>query len=169
MNEQARSDTVDGQATPPQPTRESPVSDHPAAAAVPKSRLIALDERECRDLLLIETVGRLAVTTPQGPEIFPVNYGLVDDAIVIGTDPGVKLAHSSFDHVAFEVDRLDYATHTGWVVVAKGRAEDISDAIDPWSTRLRQYTVRSWVDAPHTHQVAIIHPRLSGRRLVPND
>jgi nitroimidazol reductase NimA-like FMN-containing flavoprotein (pyridoxamine 5'-phosphate oxidase superfamily) len=169
MNEQAPSEAATRQGMPDDPTSEAPVSDAPVAPVVPKSRLIPLDERECRDLLLLETVGRLAVTTPEGPEIFPVNYGLVDDAIIIGTDPGVKLAHSSFDHVAFEVDRLDYTTHTGWVVVAKGRAEDISDAIDPWSTRLRQFTVRSWIEAPHTHQVAIMHPRLSGRRLVPND
>jgi nitroimidazol reductase NimA-like FMN-containing flavoprotein (pyridoxamine 5'-phosphate oxidase superfamily) len=133
-----------------------------------RNRLVALDERECRDLLLLGTVGRLAVTTPQGPDIFPVNYGIVDEAIVIETDPGVKLAHSSFDYVAFEVDSLEPSTRTGWVVVAKGRAEEITDAIDPWRTRLRQIRVHSWVEAPHLHHIAIVHPRLTGRRLVPN-
>jgi nitroimidazol reductase NimA-like FMN-containing flavoprotein (pyridoxamine 5'-phosphate oxidase superfamily) len=142
------------------------MTESPTPDVVKKSRLIHIDERECRDLLLLESVGRLAVSTPQGPEIFPVNFLLVDDAIIIGTDPGLKLTHSSFDHVALEVDSLDHATRTGWVVVAKGRAEDITDAIDPWSTRLRQSVVDSWVDATLSHRVAIVHPTLTGRRLV---
>lgn len=132
-----------------------------------KGRLIHLDERECWELLLLETLGRLAVSTPDGPEIFPVNYSVADDSIVVGTDPGVKLSHSSFDHVALEVDSLDHSRHTGWVVMAKGHAEDITDKGDAWSTRLLQVAIRSWVDAPHSHRVAMVRPKLTGRRLIP--
>ena len=138
----------------------------PAPGGTSGNQLVPLDDGECRELLGTASVGRLAVTTTHGPEIFPVNFVAVDDAVVFATDPGVKLAHSSFDHVALEVDSLDPVTRTGWVVVAKGRAQDITDTLDPWSTRLLDVDIDSWVHAPHTHRVAIIRPTLTGRRLV---
>ena len=95
-----------------------------------------------------------------------MNFRLVDEAIVFGTDTGVKLAHSSLHPVALEVDSLEDNSRTGWVVVAKGHAEDITDGIDPWSTRLRQTFIDSWVDLPLRHRVGILRPTLTGRRLV---
>jgi nitroimidazol reductase NimA-like FMN-containing flavoprotein (pyridoxamine 5'-phosphate oxidase superfamily) len=44
-----------------------------------------LTERECRYLLGTHGVGRLAVTTPAGPLVVPVDYGVVDGAIVFRT------------------------------------------------------------------------------------
>ena len=144
-------------------------SQHPSHGASPPvatRQLEILDEERCRELLQSATVGRLAVSTAFGPEIFPVNFVVVHNALVFATDPGVKLDHSSFARVALETDCLDPVTRTGWVVVAKGHAEDISDGADILSTRLREVEIDSWVQAPHRHRVAIMHPSVSGRRLV---
>ncbi len=138
-----------------------------SAGAAPARALVEIDEAGCLSLLEQSTVGRLAVSTEQGPQIFTVNYGVLDGAIVIRTGPGLKLAHASFHPVAFEVDQLDTRDRTGWVVEAVGHAEDITDAIDPRSTELRRVAIDAWVSGAHPNCVAIARPRLSGRRLVP--
>ena len=132
----------------------------------PERQLVEISEGECLELLESMSVGRLAVTTEEGPEIFPVNYGVRDGSIAIWTAPGTKLDHASFDHVAFEVDVVDTESRTGWVVEAKGRARDISDAGDAYTSSLREIPVHPWVAGPRPYCIAILRPRLSGRRLV---
>ena len=129
--------------------------------------IVEISEDECQQLLASKSVGRLAVTTDVGPEIFPVNYGVLDGSIVLWTGPGTKLDYAAFDHVAFEVDDLDAESRTGWVVEAKGRSEDVTDTLDAWTSSMRDVSVRPWVAGPHPNCVAILRPRLSGRRLVP--
>jgi hypothetical protein len=156
---------------PPEETPATPgraASAPEAASGAPPARsLVDIDEAGCRALLERSTVGRLAISTDEGPQIFTVNYGVHDGAIVIWTGPGLKLAHASFHPVAFEVDELDAEHRTGWVVEAIGHAEDITDAIDPRSTELRHVAVDPWVTGSHPNCIAIARPRLSGRRLVP--
>ncbi|GCB44072.1 DNA-binding protein [Streptomyces sp. NL15-2K] len=60
-----------------------------------------LTERECWDLLGTHGVGRLAVTTPSGPLVVPVNSGVVDGAIVFRTAAGTTPAQASGHRVAF--------------------------------------------------------------------
>jgi len=86
-----------------------------------------LDPRECRALLAKHGVGRLAVSTDEGPVVLPVNYGVVDDAIVFRTEPGSTPARASGHQVAFEVDRIDDAFSQGWSVLVRGRAQTVSD------------------------------------------
>ena len=52
-----------------------------------------LSDDESRELLATHEVGRLAVVVGGYPEIFPVNYAVVRDRVVIRTDPGAKLSH----------------------------------------------------------------------------
>ena len=46
-----------------------------------------LSPDECRELLCAGLVGRIAMCTPVGPHIVPVNYGVVDDSVVLRTSP----------------------------------------------------------------------------------
>lgn len=152
----------------PLPSQSVAGSPGPAGAPAPTGRLLVeIDEPGCWALLERSTVGRLAVSTDEGPQIFTVNYGVHDGAIIIRTAPGLKLSHASFNPVAFEVDELDAVHRTGWVVEAIGHAEDITDAIDPRSVRLRETVVDTWVAGDRPNWVAITRSRLSGRRLVP--
>jgi uncharacterized protein len=141
---------------------------HDGAAGALRRKLVEIGADECTELLKSASVGRLAVTSENGPEIFPVNYGYSDGSIVIWTGPGLKLTHASFDRVAFEVDSLDLDSRTGWVVEAQGHAEDITDTLDPWSIGLRELPVQPWVAGPHPNCIVITRLRLSGRRLEPD-
>jgi nitroimidazol reductase NimA-like FMN-containing flavoprotein (pyridoxamine 5'-phosphate oxidase superfamily) len=82
---------------------------------------------ECRAHLESGTLGRVAVSTPLGPRIIPVNYTVAESSIVFRTTPYSLLGTYARDtNLAFEVDHVD-AEHRGWSVVAVGRAEMIED------------------------------------------
>ncbi|MES9523564.1 helix-turn-helix domain-containing protein [Streptomyces capoamus] len=82
---------------------------------------------ECRTLLGSHGVGRLAVATTTGPEIVPVNYSIVDEAIVFRTAAGATPALADGRPVAFEVDRIDEAFSQGWSVLVRGVARVVTD------------------------------------------
>ncbi|MCP3989380.1 MAG: pyridoxamine 5'-phosphate oxidase family protein [Actinomycetia bacterium] len=103
-----------------------------------------LSEDQCWRMLAKKKVGRLAVSVENRPDIFPVNYQIDGDSIVVRTAAGLKLAAATLGpSVAFEVDALDELNHSGWSVVVHGPAsevegvEELIDAdrllIEPWS------------------------------------
>ena len=54
----------------------------------------------------------------------PVNYAVVDDAIIVRTSPYSLLGTYGRDaHAGFEVDQFDYELKRGWSVVVRGRGE----------------------------------------------
>src|SRR4028119_720576 len=48
---------------------------------------IDLSREDCAELLRAGVIGRVAVSTPTGPHIVPVNYVVMDDAIIVRTTP----------------------------------------------------------------------------------
>jgi nitroimidazol reductase NimA-like FMN-containing flavoprotein (pyridoxamine 5'-phosphate oxidase superfamily) len=126
-------------------------------------RELAFDE--CVRLLQAGVVGRVALTTPQGPQIIPVNYSAVDEAIFVATSPYSALGtYGAGNVVAFEVDHLDYDTHTGWSVVVRGRAQPVNDPAEVH--RLRQaWAPRPWADGSRNLHLRIPWTELSGRSL----
>jgi nitroimidazol reductase NimA-like FMN-containing flavoprotein (pyridoxamine 5'-phosphate oxidase superfamily) len=82
-----------------------------------------LEPQECERLLRGGVVGRVALSTPDGPHIIPVNYSVFEDTIVIRTSSYSLLGTYGRNTVlAFEVDHVDHDRHVGWSVVARGRA-----------------------------------------------
>ena len=77
---------------------------------------------ECLDLLGTTTIARVAVTTPDGPHIVPVNYSLFEDSVIVRTSSYSLLGTYARDAiVALEIDAFDPATRSGWSVVLRGR------------------------------------------------
>jgi transcriptional regulator with XRE-family HTH domain len=131
-------------------------------------RLVDLDEDECRALLSTHGVGRVALTTEDGPVVYPVNYDVVDGDLVFRTAPDAAPAEAVDAEVAFEVDRVDEAMSQGWSVLALGRAEAMTD---PEEVRRLQERARSspWAGGQRTLWVRIRPTRLTGRRITPAD
>ncbi|UUU26073.1 helix-turn-helix domain-containing protein [Streptomyces sp. DSM 40750] len=90
-------------------------------------QLVELSTEECRARLSTHGVGRIAVSTPVGPVVVPVNYSVVDDAVVFRTAPDATPAAAAGTQVAFEVDHIDEALSRGWSVLVRGRAREVSD------------------------------------------
>ncbi|MEW1777867.1 DUF1918 domain-containing protein [Streptomyces sp. NPDC086777] len=132
-------------------------------------RLVELGPEECRALLSTHGVGRVTLSTPDGrPAVVPVNYDVVDGAIVFRTAPGSVTALTADEDVAFEVDHVDEALSRGWSVLAVGHANVVT----------RPEAVRGLVERAHTTPWAgderamwvSIRPRsLTGRRITPED
>ena len=87
-----------------------------------------LNPDECVRLLVGGIVGRVAIATPTGPHILPVNYSVVDDALIFRKTPYSLLGtYGRNAQIAFEVDHFDYEDQRGWSVVARGRADAVTD------------------------------------------
>jgi nitroimidazol reductase NimA-like FMN-containing flavoprotein (pyridoxamine 5'-phosphate oxidase superfamily) len=84
---------------------------------------------ECRTLLSTHGVGRIAVSAASDgrPAVVPVNYEVIDDAIVFRTAPKSTPAAAVGTEVAFEVDRMDEAMSQGWSVLAIGPASAVTE------------------------------------------
>jgi nitroimidazol reductase NimA-like FMN-containing flavoprotein (pyridoxamine 5'-phosphate oxidase superfamily) len=126
---------------------------------------VALSPSECRDLLEGGVVGRLAMATPVGPRIVPVNYAVHGESIVFRTAPYSELSTYGWNtDLAFEVDHLDYETHQGWSVVAVGRAHVVDDPDEVQRIRA-QWDPRPWAPGSRNLYVKLTWRELSGVRL----
>jgi len=131
---------------------------------MPKPTTEILVDDECIDLLRQVPVGRIAVTVEALPVIFPVNFAVVDGAVVFRTQPGTKLAAATASAVvAFEVDSYEADGRTGWSVVVQGMATEVTD---PATLReVDSASLDAWtLDGAADHVVRIEMQRVSGRR-----
>lgn len=126
--------------------------------------LETLSEDRCWQLLAQKNVGRLAVWIDSGPDIFPVNYRIEDETLVLRTAPGLKLAAATVGlGVAFEVDALDELHHTGWSVVVRGTAIDVEEPEE--ILELSRLLVEPWTAGVKSHYLRIVPTTVSGRQI----
>jgi uncharacterized protein len=126
-----------------------------------------LSTEECRELLSAGLVGRVAVCTPVGPHVVPVNYAVVDDAVVLRTSPySVLGSHARGSILAVEVDQFDYERQRGWSVVARGRAEVVTTAEELKHIR-SIWDPNAWAAGQRNLYVRVRWSELTGRRLGP--
>jgi nitroimidazol reductase NimA-like FMN-containing flavoprotein (pyridoxamine 5'-phosphate oxidase superfamily) len=124
-----------------------------------------LSQAQCRELLAAGLVGRVAVCTPVGPHIVPVNLSIVDGDVVLRTTPySVLGSHARGAMLAVEIDELDYERERGWSVVARGRADAVTSAEELDHIR-RSWEPRAWASGHRNLFLRISGPELTGRRL----
>lgn len=119
---------------------------------------------ECRDRLSTHGVGRVGMTTAAGPVVVPVNYSVVDGAVVYRTAPGTLTAAPDGTEVAFEVDHIDEAQSEGWSVLVMGRAQQITDPREAHRLAERAYS-RPWAGGDRGLWVRIEPVQVTGRRI----
>ena len=119
---------------------------------------------ECWNLLGNKTVGRLAVSINNQPDIFPVNYRVDNETIVVRSAAGLKLAAATLGTaVAFEVDALDDMRHAGWSVVLKGPAGELNDLGDVLEAEALK--VEPWAEGSRERYFRITPEHVTGRRI----
>jgi nitroimidazol reductase NimA-like FMN-containing flavoprotein (pyridoxamine 5'-phosphate oxidase superfamily) len=122
---------------------------------------------ECRELLSAGLVGRVAVCTPLGPHIVPVNYAVVDDAVVLRTSPySVLGTHARGAILAIEIDQFDYERQRGWSVVARGRADTVTSAGEVSHIK-SVWDPHAWASGQRNLYLRVQEAELTGRRLGP--
>lgn len=128
--------------------------------------LDVLDRSTCLRLLAETPIGRIVfLEGPDQPMALPVNYLFVDDAIVFRTLEGQKLSAASIgQRVAFEVDEWDPVQRSGWSVVVKGRAEEVTQWAE--AEHLEQKGLVPWSHGEwRTLWVRVVPDEITGRKL----
>ncbi|MEV8523591.1 pyridoxamine 5'-phosphate oxidase family protein [Streptomyces sp. NPDC052000] len=136
--------------------------------ALAHPQLRDLSDDECRALLSTHGVGRIAVSTPDGPAVVPVNYDVIDDAIAFRTAPESVPAAAVEGEVAFEVDHVDEAMSQGWSVLAVGPAQVVTEPAMV-QRLVEQAHTEPWAGGDREMWVSIQPTRLTGRRIGPAD
>ncbi|WNO77010.1 helix-turn-helix domain-containing protein [Streptomyces sp. AM8-1-1] len=134
--------------------------------ALRNPQFIALDHAECWALLSAYGIGRLAVSTPNGPEILPLNYCVDDEDIAFRTAPGSVAASVDGHDAAFEVDHIDDVMSEGWSVLAVGTAHAVTA---PHAVRHLNELAHSapWAGGnDRTLWLTLTPRRITGRRIV---
>ena len=123
-----------------------------------------LARSECFALLASAGLGRIALVDDQGLAVFPVNFILDNYTVVFRTDEGSKLdAACRGSRVAFEIDGVDAATRTGWSVLVRGEAIEITSPDEV--RRLGDIAPAPWAPGAKAHFVRILPAAVSGRRI----
>jgi uncharacterized protein len=128
--------------------------------------LEVLGRDECLRLLGTATLGRIGVTSGALPTVLPINFRFDGRQILFRTGVGTKLdAATQNAVVAFEVDDIDAIAHTGWSVVVRGVARELTDPDE--LTEAQRPPLARWAPG-EDHRVVAISPEIvSGRRIVP--
>jgi nitroimidazol reductase NimA-like FMN-containing flavoprotein (pyridoxamine 5'-phosphate oxidase superfamily) len=124
-----------------------------------------LSASECESLLRSHDVGRVAVSTPTGPHIVPVNYIVTEDAIIIRTSPySVLGTYGRNTTLALEIDGFDHERERGWSVQARGRCGVIEDYAEIAKIREGPQSP-PWAGGSRSQYMCLRWSELIGRRL----
>ncbi len=130
-----------------------------------RTGLFKLSVEQCVEVLAASSIGRIVFLEGDQPMALPVNYAWFEDSVVFRTGEGQKLHAATLGQkVAFEIDEIDQATHSGSSVLVKGTAQ----AVTEWAEQeqLEQLTVRPWQRQPWRRGwVRIIPTEITGRKL----
>jgi len=124
-----------------------------------------LSREDCARLLRAGVAGRVAIGTPTGPHIVPVNYAVNGESILIRTTAYSLLGtYGRGAQLCFEVDQFDYELERGWSVVVRGRATFVSDQ-DELAELARSWEPRPWAEGQRNLIVRIPWTEVTGRQL----
>jgi nitroimidazol reductase NimA-like FMN-containing flavoprotein (pyridoxamine 5'-phosphate oxidase superfamily) len=129
-----------------------------------------LGQADCLRLISPGGIGRIAFTGQFGLTVLPVNYRLVDGAILfrtapdgpVGEDLRTGIAHAEYK-VAFQIDDFDEAARTGWSVLIQGPAHHLDSEAE--QAAARTVGVEPWAAGRKDHFIRITPVRITGRRI----
>ncbi|MCE7481276.1 MULTISPECIES: pyridoxamine 5'-phosphate oxidase family protein [Microbacterium] len=121
-----------------------------------------LQEQQCRELLTTTTVGRIGFVADERVHIFPVNYAVSGDDVLVHTssDGILRRVGDADSPVAFEIDYHDDLAGTGWSVLMHGRISTASDEDVPTTAGRAP-----WAGAERVLPLRFHIESISGRRV----
>lgn len=127
--------------------------------------LIEMTHDECETILRSGVLGRMGVSSPAGPHIIPVNYAVVDDTIVVSTDPDSILGTwSQHAPLVFEVDHIDHEWQWGWSISARGVGRWVTNEAEIEHIR-EVWPPRPWAAGDRSRFVSLAWTEITGRKL----
>jgi nitroimidazol reductase NimA-like FMN-containing flavoprotein (pyridoxamine 5'-phosphate oxidase superfamily) len=124
-----------------------------------------LPREECLRLVGTVPIGRVVTTRRALPVALPVNFAVVDDAVVFRSAAGTKLYSATRTAVVgFEVDDFDSTRRTGWSVLIVGGSRVVDDP--GLIERFESLVPRAWAPGPFPAFVRIEVVQITGRRIM---
>lgn len=141
--------------------------EHKSNPIADRHGLEVLSADECWALLRQTPIGRLAFVHEGGPVVLPVSFGVIGHQIAFRSARGAKMGAAQMNRpVAFEVDRWDADTLSGWSVLVEGLADAVYE--DDEIAALEELGVLRWAPQPFAVDwVRVLPTNISGRRTSP--
>jgi nitroimidazol reductase NimA-like FMN-containing flavoprotein (pyridoxamine 5'-phosphate oxidase superfamily) len=140
----------------------------PPAETLDPGNLDEIGIIECWQLLCTQPIGRVAVILGDYAVVFPVTYTVRDRSILYWTNAGTKLDAIRRSNVTFEVDEIDRIHRSGWSVMAKGVAQEISTEGGSQEPSGANPTITtSWAPGTREHLIRLQPHQVTGRRIRP--
>jgi nitroimidazol reductase NimA-like FMN-containing flavoprotein (pyridoxamine 5'-phosphate oxidase superfamily) len=120
-----------------------------------------LDHDECLKRVATMSVGRVAVAADdgRGPIVVPVNYVLDGEFIVFRSGAGTKLHALRDAPMSFQVDVVDPSHHTGWSVLIRGVAYEVT------AQEVKHLAVEPWAPGGKHHWIRLVPTAITGRNI----
>jgi len=136
----------------------------PQAAADSTDETTVLDGAACWRLLDREGIGRLAISTDDGADIFPMNYLSSHGRIYFRSAPGTKILElTQHPRVAFEVDGRTMLAR--WSVVVRGTVRRLGS--EPEILRSGVAALQAWQPGEKFNYFEIQPEQIAGRFIRP--
>lgn len=143
------------------PTGPGPGPDEPV--------LEVLDAEECLRLIAPGGIGRIAFSGSHGPTVLPVNYRLLDGAVVFRTarggpmDQDLRTGLEGVEiKVGFQVDRIDEVRKEGWSVLVQGPVHHVTE---DEVAKLSDAGVTPWAGGERHLYIRVVPSQITGRRI----
>jgi uncharacterized protein len=125
-------------------------------------KMYELDADVCRQMLARCTFGRVAFNGDEGLTVLPVNSLFSSDVVLFRAQPGSALDCIDDGRVvAFEADHIDPISESGWSVLVRGTASQLTDP-----ERIAAFAetgVHAWAPGPHDRWIQIHPQQITGR------
>lgn len=123
-----------------------------------------LDVDVCWRLLAGRVLGRVGFVQYGEPVVLPVNHAVDGDSIVLRTAQTSMLeVLGRGARVAFEVDGSDPFAETGWSVLVRGVASEVTDSDE--RDRLATLPLHPWAPGPRERWIRIHPTSVTGRAI----
>jgi nitroimidazol reductase NimA-like FMN-containing flavoprotein (pyridoxamine 5'-phosphate oxidase superfamily) len=123
-----------------------------------------LEPEVCWRLLARRPVGRVGFNVDAIPVVLPVNHHVDGTSIVFRTGRSSlleTLCHGA--RVCFELDEVDALVETGWSVLVKGRAAEVTDPVE--LDDVTRLPLHPWAPGPKDHWIRIDAREVTGRSI----
>ncbi|WP_406457604.1 pyridoxamine 5'-phosphate oxidase family protein [Streptomyces sp. NBC_00876] len=135
------------------------------AKAAQQAQMVELDEADSWVLLGDHGVGRVALSSGEGPVVLPLNYQVLDGEVMFSTAEHSPLAAADGTEIAFEADHIDDAFSRGWSVLLVGPVHVVAD--EEAARRLRESAYSTpWAGEGRAHVMVLSPRRITGRKII---
>jgi len=124
----------------------------------------SLSRDECARRLAAHGLGRIGVSSHGRVAVFPVNYVVHGDDVVVRVRRDGELGEATHGtYVAIEIDHADSMYHEGWSVLVQGRCAHVTDP-DELDT-LSRLPLLPWGGSERDSYLRVAMESVSGRHV----